>query len=225
MRGAGDHFSSGHDLGTPAEVAEFRQIFGREHKGRDPPAKKQWPDRYRWDVQSCLRLREISKPTIAMVQGYCIFHGWALASVMDVIFVSEDTMIMPTFLEFFDLPWRIGSRFAKELLFSGPTFLTGKQALKMGLVNRCLPRKKLEHAVLEYAKKVAKKDSWTLRMMKATCNQIDSQKGYEAYVKGALSNWVHMSQAMPPRKEGQKNLIGKENQEALREMAKKISKL
>ena len=70
VRGEGEHFSSGHDLGTPEELAD------RE--------ARPWPDghlgeqRRSWElnVANTLRWRDVAKPTIAAVQGMCIYGGW-----------------------------------------------------------------------------------------------------------------------------------------------------
>lgn len=222
LRGRGPHFSSGHDLGTPQATVEDERVLGPGGRdGSRPPVAVQFADRFRYDVQSLLRLRDVQKPTIALVSGYCIYHGWALASAMDVIFVAEDAQILPTFVEHFDVPWQIGSRRAKELLFGGARFLTGSEAVQMGLASRAAPAgEELESAVYQYARRVAKQDGFTLLMMKQACNQVDSQQGYEAYVKGALSLWVNMAQSMPPMKAGQKSLIGKRAQAEARQRSK-----
>ena len=41
------------------------------------------------DLEPLMRFRNSSKPTIAMVQGACIYAGWMLAASMDVIFAAD----------------------------------------------------------------------------------------------------------------------------------------
>ncbi len=74
LRGAGGNFSSGHDLGTPEQTAlrAERQIpaegIGFYENFRH----------YNYDIT--LAWRNLPKPTIAMVEGFCIFGGWMIAS-------------------------------------------------------------------------------------------------------------------------------------------------
>ena len=149
----------------------------------------------RHDVVSCLKLREISKPTIACIHGLCIFHAWALASAMDLIFVADDARVMPTWVEFCDIPWQVGARRAKEFLFEPPQFLSGEQLVGMGLANRSVPAERLFLDARAYALRVAKQPPFSLRMIKLACNQVDSQQGYEGYVRAALPMWINMVQA------------------------------
>ncbi len=107
LRGAGDHFSGGHDLGTPEEVAD--------RKAR--PAAEGLRGRYErsWDlyVDATLRWRNVPKPTIAAVHGYCIFGGWMIASACDVIFAAEDALFLPT--NFQELPFLVKKKFSSTL--------------------------------------------------------------------------------------------------------------
>ena len=85
--GAGDHFSAGHDLGTPEET-EYRETeyaIQEGVRGRYNHTREQFVDK-------TLRWRNVQKPTVAAVQGYCIFGGWIVASAMDLIFAAEDAM-------------------------------------------------------------------------------------------------------------------------------------
>jgi enoyl-CoA hydratase/carnithine racemase len=66
LAGAGDHFSSGHDLGTPDERADQSSYLNiRGHANRHGKS---------WEVflDNTLRWRDLPKATIAQVQGYCI---------------------------------------------------------------------------------------------------------------------------------------------------------
>ena len=111
LSGAGDHFSSGHDLGTPAEEAD---VLERAYEDGIRGTYARFAKTF---LEYGLRWRAIPKPTIAMIQGYCIYGGWQLASSMDLIVASEDTQLLPGFIEYFSVPWDIGVRKTKELLF------------------------------------------------------------------------------------------------------------
>ena len=65
--GAGDHFSGGHDLGTEEELLDReRRPIEEGIRGLYDHSREQFLDK-------SMRWREFSKPTIAGVQGYCIF--------------------------------------------------------------------------------------------------------------------------------------------------------
>lgn len=222
LTGDGPHFSSGHDLGSKESMAEHREAFGEGVAKEKLGAARQLPDRWRWDLDSCLRMRECPKPTLSKVRGYCIYHAYSLATMAcDICFAADDAQLMPTWAEHFDTPYKIGARAAKELLFQGPHFISGKEAARLGLVSRSVPAAELDAAVAQYCAIVARQDPHTLRMVKAVCDLADSQKGYEAYTKAALSMWVNMVGGLPPRKAGgPKSIIPRRARAAAKAKAK-----
>ena len=48
-----------------------------------------------------------------MVQGDCIFGGFLIVSVMDLIVASEDAEFLPAHLQLFTAPWDLGIRKSK----------------------------------------------------------------------------------------------------------------
>src|SRR5437773_3104824 len=88
VTGAGPAFSAGHDLGTPearAERAEASKKMKPGVQGRMAREREIY-------LQPCLRWRNIPKPTIAQVQGYCLAGGLMLAWVCDLIIAADDAM-------------------------------------------------------------------------------------------------------------------------------------
>ena len=90
----------------------------------------------------CRRWREIPKPMIAMIQGACIAGGLMLAFVCDLIVATDDAFFADPVVrmgipgvEYFAHPWVLGSRAAKEILFTGDRF-TAQRAYEWGMVNR-----------------------------------------------------------------------------------------
>lgn len=79
--GAGDHFCSGHDLGSPEQVADLEATPYQPGVRGD---MKKWRET---DSEMCLKWRSLPKPTICAVQGYCIYHGCAVVSSCDVVIV------------------------------------------------------------------------------------------------------------------------------------------
>lgn len=178
LAGAGDHFSAGHDLGTPEELAD------REAR----PYEAGLRGRYRrtWDlnVDVCLRWRNLPKPTVAAVQGYCIFAGWILASSCDVIFAADNARFLPTNFQYFSVPWDLHHRKAKEILFES-RFIDAEEARELGFVNRVVPLADLDSEVMEYASRVAENDPFQLRMIKLAINQALDGQGFTPHIYGA----------------------------------------
>ncbi len=185
LSGNGKHFSSGHDLGTPSEMAD------REERGY--PTTRH--DRYGYvraiNIESTLRWRNVPKPTIAMVHGYCIFGGWMFAAAMDLVFASEDALFLPSNLQYFSIPWDVGPRKAKEILFEH-RFMTAWEACGNGFVNRVFSRERLEEETLAYAGRVADnylRDPIRLRTTKFQVNHMLDTMGYTTEVEAGYQNY------------------------------------
>ena len=186
--GEGEHFSAGHDLGTPEETAyrETEYTIQEGVRGRYNHTKEQFVDK-------TLRWRNVQKPTIAAVQGYCIFGGWIIASAMDLIFAAEDAMFLGTNFQYFSIPWDIHHRKAKEILFES-RFVDAEEALELGLVNRVVPRDRLDDEVMEYAAEVAQNDPFQLRMIKLAVNGAQDAQGFNQHITAAHSSFLLSSQ-------------------------------
>ncbi|MCE2424121.1 MAG: enoyl-CoA hydratase, partial [Pseudomonadales bacterium] len=109
--GAGEHFSGGHDLGTPEELAD------REQRPIEPGLRGRFERSREQFVDKTMRWRNVPKPTIAGVQGYCIFGGWIVAGAMDIIYAADNAMFLGSNFQFFSVPWDMHPRKAKELLY------------------------------------------------------------------------------------------------------------
>ena len=183
LHAAGEHFSGGHDLGSPDEQAD-RQARPLEAglRGRYAHSREHY-------VTKTLRWRELPKPTLAAVQGYCIFAGWMVASAMDIIFAADDAMFLGANFQYFSIPWDMHPRKAKELLYES-RFIDAPEALDLGLVNRVVPRTRLLEETLDYAHRIAANDPFQLRMIKLAVNQMQDQQGFAAHISSAHA--LHM---------------------------------
>lgn len=189
----GDHFCAGHDLGTPEELADQKErpiapgIRGRYRRSKD------------LYIDFTLRWRDLAKPTIAVVQGYCIFAGWMVASAMDMIFAADDAMFLGTNFQYFSVPWDMHPRKAKELLFES-RFINGIEAQELELVNRTYPKEILLEESLAYAHRVAENDSFQLKMIKLAVNQMQETQGFKSHINGA--HMMHLMSATGERDPG-----------------------
>ncbi len=174
----GDHFSAGHDLGTPEELAD--RSSRPDAEGLRGKYRRSWD----LNIDVTLRWRNIPKPTIAAVQGYCIFGGWIIASASDVIFAADDALFLPTNFQYFSVPWDIHMRKAKAILFEG-RFVGAPEAAELGLVWRVVLRERLNEEAMAYAARVAENDPFQLRMIKLAINQAQDAQGFSQYIAGA----------------------------------------
>ncbi|MCY4142243.1 MAG: enoyl-CoA hydratase-related protein [Gammaproteobacteria bacterium] len=181
--GAGHHFSSGHDLGTPDELEDRKnRPIPQGLRGRYQHSREIYVDK-------TTRWRNVPKPTIAGVTGYCIFGGWMVASAMDVIYAGESAMFLGSNFQYFSIPWDVHVRQVKELLFEG-TFLDAYEAQRMGFVNRVVSDNELRESVLNYARRVARNDPFQLRMTKMAVNHMQDVQGFNSHISSA--HLMHM---------------------------------
>ena len=184
VRGSGGVFSTGHDLGT-AEGMEYRYALGAQE------GIETYDQFKKYNLDLLLKWRNFPKPTVAMVEGYCIYAGWMLAAAMDVIFAGEDAEFLGGFVEYNSIPWDIGIRRAKELLFES-RFIPAEEAARYGLVNRVYPDADLERETLAWARRVAENGPEVLRMAKIQMNKAQDAQGFTNAVEDSLGDYVAM---------------------------------
>jgi len=187
LAGSGDHFSAGHDIGTPDRdhhaAYENKAVVWWDHVD-----KAGGDQRYAREMEvylgMCRRWREIPKPMIAMVQGACIAGGLMLAWVCDFIVAAEDAFFSDPVVrmgipgvEYFAHPWALGgARFAKEMLFTGRRF-DARRAYEVGMVNHVVPPESLAQNTIEIAQRIATMPRFGLALAKRAVNQCEDQMG------------------------------------------------
>ena len=180
LRGLGPVFSAGHDLGSP-DALETRAQRETESAAQKYNRSKSM------DIDPHLRFRNMKKPTIAMVHGHCVYASWMLASAMDIVFAAEDTQFLATNFAYFSVPWDLGARRAKHLLFEG-RFIDAKTAAEYGFVQAVYPLEDLERETLAYAGRVAENDPFQLQLMKHSINQMQEVQGFTAHIMSSYSD-------------------------------------
>lgn len=181
LAGEGDHFSAGHDLGSPEQTADAQA------RPREAGVRGRYRGSWEINIDPNLRWRNLPKPTIAEVKGYTIFAGVAIASACDIIFAADDTMFLPTNYQYFAVPWDLGIRKTKEILFES-RFIDAQEALELGMVNRVIPRDRLQAETMEYAARVAENDPFQLRMIKLAVNQAQDAQGFTQHIYGSFGH-------------------------------------
>jgi enoyl-CoA hydratase len=185
LAGAGRNFSTGHDVGRERVAA---------YKANPPTPGQRTGTSWQYNVENSLRWRDVPKPTIASVQGYCIFGGWIVASAMDLIVASDDALFLPGYVQYFGAPWDLGIRKAKEILFKS-RFITAEEAHQAGFVSQVVPRDDLEQATMEFAEEIAESDPLVLRMTKLAINNAQDAMGYRSSIEGAHAGHIVLALA------------------------------
>ena len=165
LRGAGDvAFVSGADISEFEEArnadraAEYAALNGRAFAA----------------------LAGAAKPVIAMVHGFCVGGGTAIALQADLRYAADDAQFgIPAArlglgyeAEGIErLAQLVGPSMAAEMLFTARRY-GAEEALRMGLVNAVLPKAELESFVHDVAATIAANAPLTLRSAKLVLRQL-----------------------------------------------------
>jgi enoyl-CoA hydratase len=133
-----------------------------------------------------LRILDHPKPVIASVHSYCLAGGTDLMLACDLAVAADDAYFGYVDIRFGSgvvsmfLPWVVGVRAAKELLFTGEDRIPAEEALRIGLVNRVVPRAELDAATLALAEEIAKNEPFVVQMTKRALNRVWDVAGFRA---------------------------------------------
>ncbi|MGD8386428.1 MAG: enoyl-CoA hydratase [Desulfobacteraceae bacterium] len=190
VRGAGDHFCSGHDLNEIRKGAfeDIRNLF-----------------------DTCLRLmmkiQAIPQPVIAEVQGVATAAGCQLVAACDLAVAEEGARFATPGVRiglFCSTPMvplsrNVGRKRALEMLLTG-RFVSAREACEFGLLNRVVPKERLREETETLASEMA---GYSLKVLavgkQAFYRQIhmDDERAYQ-YGKEVISG----NAMMPDAEEG-----------------------
>jgi enoyl-CoA hydratase len=203
----GKHFSAGHDLKQILAGNDPWSAMRDTAEGKLRHEQVMYFDR-------CVKIRDFRKPTIAAVQGACAAAGLMLASMCDLIVAADDAKFSNPVLrmtgagvELLIEPWELGPRKAKEFLLCAET-IDAREAERLGLVNKVVPRAELGDAAREMAGKVALVPPVTAQAVKDSINRMLDLQGqreswrYHFMVHQFVSNTATALNAMETRKQG-----------------------
>ena len=172
VRGAGRAFCAGYDLTEDAEGG----VLDARHWHRDLAAS----------TAKMLEILDCPKPVIASVRSYCLAGGTDLMLACDLAVVSDDAYFGYVDVRFGSgvvsmfLPWVVGIRKAKEMLFTGEDRISADEALRIGLVNRVVPADDLDEATLALAEEIAKNEPFVVQTTKRAVNRAWDVAGFRA---------------------------------------------
>jgi trans-feruloyl-CoA hydratase/vanillin synthase len=174
--GVGGHFSAGQDL-----KKFFREMEG---KPRERRRASEFAHRWRWE-----RLWSYNKPTIAMVEGYCVGGAFTQLIACDFAIAADNATFSLSEVNWGILP---GGLVAKALADSllprhamyyaavGEAF-NGKEAERIGLINFSVPPEQVHDKVTELAVKLMAKSARALRATKQAVRNVKGMEVTQAY--------------------------------------------
>jgi enoyl-CoA hydratase/carnithine racemase len=128
-------------------------------------------------------LRVFDKPLLAMIRGFCIGGGLAVALSADVRFATPGSVFgIPAaklglgyeYPGLAGLARLVGPSVARDIMFSA-RFLPAEEALRVGLINRVVSDEELEESIREYAGLIARNAPLTVRAAKAALNEWEKE--------------------------------------------------
>jgi enoyl-CoA hydratase len=160
LKGAGDKaFVAGADISQFKEKRSSPEAVKTYNAASDAASKA---------------LQDFPKPMIAMIRGYCIGGGTAIAVNCDIRIAAEDARFaIPAgklglgyrFAGIRRLADVVGPSFAAEIFFTARQF-NAQEALQMNLVNRVVPVAELEKYTLDYAATISSNAPLTIAAVK-----------------------------------------------------------
>jgi len=165
------HGAGGKAFASGADISEFDRLradaAAQEEYGRRSGAARR-------------KLEALRKPLIAMIQGFCIGGGYAVALMADLRIASADSRFgIPAARlgiaygqeSLARLVALAGPAMAKEILFTGRQ-LDAAEALACRLVNRVVPAEQLQETVTALALEIARNAPLSIEASKVAIDQI-----------------------------------------------------
>jgi enoyl-CoA hydratase/carnithine racemase len=113
-----------------------------------------------------------------------------IVAAQDALFSDPVVMMGIGGVEYHGHTWELGPRKAKEILFTGRP-LTAEEAERVGMVNRVVPRDRLDAETAELAAQIARMPPFGLRQAKRAVNQTLDVQGFYAAIQSVFD--VHQT--------------------------------
>jgi len=173
ITGAGKHFCTGVDLSMFTNPESLVEEPGAEQA--IAPALDDQTYGRGTVVGSVVRMRSMSKPVIAAINGAAIGAGFSMALGCDIRIASDKARFSMAFVKrgivpdtggSFTLPRIVGLPRACELILTGDS-IDATEAERIGLVNKVVPHDDLMKTARELAERIAKNPPLAVAMAKA----------------------------------------------------------
>ncbi len=205
LRGAGRAFCAGYDLTEDADEGELDAAS--------------WHQGLMDSMARMLEFTDCAKPTIAQVHSYCLAGGTDLMLACDLAVAADDSFFGYVDVRFGSgvvsmfLPWVVGARKAKEMLFTGEDRIPADEALRVGLVNRVAPADQLDEATLALANEIAKNEPFVVQTTKRAVNRAWDVAGFRQAMTANVELDVMIETANLPARDEFRRIT---NEEGLR---------
>jgi enoyl-CoA hydratase len=163
LKANGRAFCAGYDL-TPGQRRRAADSGPRGSRAWELGESRIALDRegLRESVDRWLWMWSYRKPIVAQVHGYCLAGGGELIGACDIVIAAEDARFghpasralgIPPTLGMW--PAKVGMLKTKELLFTGD-MIDGREAERIGMVNRAVPAADLDDHVSAFCRRIAR---------------------------------------------------------------------
>src|SRR5258706_188400 len=161
LAGAGRAFGAGQDLTE----------FGSAHAGSQPLKVSEHLVKYH---RLILAIRHMPKPVIAAIQGVATGISFNMALACDMRIAADNSRLLEAFARIglvpdggggYTLPRLIGLGRALEMAMLADE-VSGPEAERIGLVNRCVPLAELDETTRAFAKRLANGPTRTYQLIK-----------------------------------------------------------
>jgi trans-feruloyl-CoA hydratase/vanillin synthase len=203
LTGAGPAYCAGQDL----------QKFFRETEGNKALRKRaaEAANRWRWE-----RLYMYEKPTIAMVNGYCVGGAFMHLVACDFAIADQEAIFSLSEVNWGALPGSLvaravtealGYRDAIDICSTGRAF-TGEEASRMRLVNKAVPKEKLREETVALAKVLMEKNPVALQQAKRAVRMVRTMDFTQSYnYLAAMSHQITLFSGTQGRAAGLKQFL------------------
>lgn len=171
LTGGPDIFAAGANIKAMAEASPMEMY----HRKRLP--------------ELCRRIEAIPKPVIAAIGGYCLGGGCEIVLACDLRIAADNLKIGLPEVNIGIIPGgggnirlvrAVGKARAKELIFTGD-LITAEEAMRIGLVNRVVPKEALLEEACRLARRCIRHSFHSLAMAKVAINigaEIDLESAH-----------------------------------------------
>lgn len=184
ITGAGGNFGSGQDL----------RSFALVHASGDPIKVSEHLGKYHRVVHT---IRDMPKPVIAAIQGVAAGISCNIALACDLRIAANDARFIEAFVRIGLVPDGGGGYFLPRLVGLGKALelamladeVSGSEAERIGLVNKCVPLEEFETATMALAQRLAKGPTRAYALIKELMNKsLESDLETSLHLEGELQD-------------------------------------
>lgn len=175
LRGAGGNFSAGQDL---------KEFFrGMDNNPLKAKQMAEVANRWRWQ-----RLYNYDKPTIAMIEGYCVGGAFMQLLAVDFAIAADDAQFSLSEVNWGILPGALVAKAVSDsVLYRHALYYAclgdafpAPEAARVGFINYSVPGERLEAEVEKLAKRLMEKSPAVLRATKQAMRRVRQMSFDEA---------------------------------------------